>query len=148
MEESAVAKPRRRRAAAANSTTTTVATPDRPTPEPGGGVEAGVEDVGLEGEGCDAEAWEMLTASFKRVQSVLDRNRALISQVNENHQSKVPDNIAKNVALISEINGNISKVLSIYSDLSIDFSEVVHKRRALQNAAGGRNGEKLESSGA
>ncbi|XP_039158691.1 protein EARLY FLOWERING 4 [Eucalyptus grandis] len=90
----------------------------------------------------------MLTASFRRVQSVLDRNRALISQVNENHQSKVPDNIAKNVALISEINGNISKVLSIYSDLSVDFSEVVHQRRALQNGAGGRNGEKLESSGA
>lgn len=147
MEESAVAKPRRRRAAAAaatNSTTTTVATADRPTPEPGGGL----EDAGLEGEGCDAEAWEMLTASFRRVQSVLDRNRALISQVNENHQSKVPDNIAKNVALISEINGNISKVLSIYSDLSVNFSEVVHQRRALQNGAGGRNGEKLESSGA
>ncbi|KAF8010612.1 hypothetical protein BT93_J1299 [Corymbia citriodora subsp. variegata] len=144
MEESAVAKPRRTVATSTNTntnanSTTTVATADRPTPEPPGG---------LEGEGCDAEVWEMLSASFLQVQSVLDRNRVLISQVNENHQSKVPDNLAKNVALIREINGNISKVQSIYSDLSVNFSGVVQQRRALRNGAGGRNGEKLEWSGA
>ncbi|XP_030447683.1 protein EARLY FLOWERING 4-like [Syzygium oleosum] len=148
MEESAAAKPRRTTTNAntdstTTTTTTTVATADRPAPEPGGG-----EDAGPEGGGCDVEVWEMLSASFRQVQSALDRNRALISQVNENHQSKVPDNLAKNVALIREINGNVSKVLSIYSDLSVNFSGVVYQRRALQNGAGGRNGGKLESSGA
>ncbi|XP_030524528.1 protein EARLY FLOWERING 4-like [Rhodamnia argentea] len=137
MEESAVGKPRR---ATTNTSTTTTAA-DRPTPGPGGG-----EDSGLEGEECDVEVWEMLSTSFRRVQSALDRNWTLISQVNENHQSKVPDNLAKNVALIREINGNISKVLSIYSDLSVHVSGVVHQRRAFQNGAAGRNSEKLESS--
>ncbi|KAI8008859.1 Protein EARLY FLOWERING 4 [Camellia lanceoleosa] len=54
-------------------------------------------------------------------------NQALIQQVNENHQSKMPDNFVKNVALIREINSNISKVISLYSDLSVDFSNIVQQ---------------------
>lgn len=83
-----------------------------------------------EEEECDVEVWAMLSKSFIQVQSVLDQNRVLINQVNENHQSKIADNLAKNVALIREINTNISKVLSIYSDLSLNFSTIVHQRRS------------------
>lgn len=83
-----------------------------------------------EEEECDVEVWEMLSKSFIQAQSVLDQNRVLINQVNENHQSKIADNLTKNVALIREINTNISKVLSIYSDLSLNFSTIVHQRRA------------------
>ncbi|XP_077214773.1 uncharacterized protein LOC143849591 isoform X2 [Tasmannia lanceolata] len=68
-------------------------------------------------EGTDEEndergnkVWEAFSNSFREVQMVLDQNRVLIAQVNENHQSKLPDNLTKNVALIREINGNISKV--------------------------------------
>ncbi|KAK8277700.1 hypothetical protein V6Z11_D10G292500 [Gossypium hirsutum] len=64
--------------------------------------------------------------NFKQVQSVLDRNRMLIQQVNDNHQSKNPDNMVKNVALIQELNGNISKVVSLYSDMSSNFSTSFH----------------------
>jgi hypothetical protein len=67
------------------------------------------------------------------VQSVLDHNRDLIQQVNANHQSKIPDNLVKNVSLIREINGNISKVMSIYSDLSVNFSNIVQERRRVKN---------------
>ncbi|CAH1424848.1 unnamed protein product [Lactuca virosa] len=80
-------------------------------------------------EECDTEAWETLNKSFKEAQSVLDQNRLLIQQVNENHQSKIPDNLVKNVALIQEINGNISKVSSVYSNLSVNFASFVHQRR-------------------
>ncbi|KAK3019262.1 hypothetical protein RJ639_004211 [Escallonia herrerae] len=91
---------------------------------------AGAEKYGDEcGEECDAEAWEMLSAGFRDVQSVLDRNRALIQQVNENHMSKIPDNLVNNIALIREINGNIAKVRSLYSDLSVNFSNVAHQKR-------------------
>ncbi|XP_030447301.1 protein EARLY FLOWERING 4 isoform X1 [Syzygium oleosum] len=79
---------------------------------------------------CDPEVWRMFNQSFRRVQTVLDRNRALIQQVNENHQSKSADNMVKNVALIQEINQNISKVVSLYSDLSSDFSTAFHGREA------------------
>ncbi|KAL7176755.1 hypothetical protein ACSBR2_030160 [Camellia fascicularis] len=43
------------------------------------------------------------------------------------------DNLVKNIALIREINSNISKVISLYSDLSADFSTIVQQRRAINN---------------
>ncbi|KAG9454004.1 hypothetical protein H6P81_006908 [Aristolochia fimbriata] len=73
------------------------------------------------------EVWESFSKSFSEVQTVLDQNRVLIQQVNENHQSKIPDNMTKNVALIREINGNIGKVASLYSNLSSSFTHVVQE---------------------
>lgn len=78
---------------------------------------------------CDVEAWETLTKSFGEVQSVLDRNRRLIQQVNDNHRSKIPDNLAKNVALICEINDNMARVVRLYSGLSATLSAAVVRRR-------------------
>ncbi|GMI72601.1 hypothetical protein HRI_000929400 [Hibiscus trionum] len=77
--------------------------------------------------GDNPEVWATFDQSFKQVQSVLDRNRALIQQVNGNHQSRIPDNMVKNVALIQELNGNISKVVSLYSDFSSNFSTVFNQ---------------------
>ncbi|XVE52502.1 hypothetical protein DITRI_Ditri02bG0127100 [Diplodiscus trichospermus] len=85
----------------------------------------------------DPQVWASFDKSFKQVQSVLDRNRVLIQQVNDNHQSKIPDNMVRNVALIQELNGNISKVVSLYSDLSSNFSTVFHQ----QNDEHPRNGD-------
>ena len=72
----------------------------------------GDDSCGGDMEGGIAEVWESFNDNFRKVQSVLDRNRVLIQQVNDNHQSKIPDNLVKNVALIQEINENISKVVS------------------------------------
>ncbi|RYQ83795.1 hypothetical protein Ahy_B10g102645 isoform C [Arachis hypogaea] len=69
-----------------------------------------------------------MNRSFRQVQSVLDRNRALIQQVNENHQSRIPDKMVKNVSLIQELNGNISKVVSMYSDLNSNFTNACQHR--------------------
>ncbi|KHN36376.1 Protein EARLY FLOWERING 4 [Glycine soja] len=80
------------------------------------------EDVG------DPEAWATLNKGFRQVQSVLDRNRLLIQQVNENQQSRMHDNMVKNVSLIQELNGNISKVVSLYSDLNTNFTNVCQQR--------------------
>ncbi|KAI4370544.1 hypothetical protein MLD38_018889 [Melastoma candidum] len=92
--------------------------------------------TGIAGE-CDAEVWEIFNSSFSQVQAVLDRNRVLIRQVNENHQSKIPDNMVKNVALIQELNANISKVVSLYSDLSTNFSSAFHLRSRTSHAVDG-----------
>ncbi|KAG4920231.1 hypothetical protein JHK82_049192 [Glycine max] len=98
------------------TTTTTVST----TTGESDGEEA--EDVG------DPEAWATLNKGFRQVQSVLDRNRLLIQQVNENQQSRMHDNMVKNVSLIQELNGNISKVVSLYSDLNTNFTNVCQQR--------------------
>ncbi|KAK7379370.1 hypothetical protein VNO80_04828 [Phaseolus coccineus] len=81
-----------------------------------------------ESEDGDPEAWASLNRGFRQVQSVLDRNRQLIQQVNENQQSRMHDNMVKNVSLIQELNGNISKVVSLYSDLNSNFTNVCQHR--------------------
>ncbi|CAA7028947.1 unnamed protein product [Microthlaspi erraticum] len=84
------------------------------------------EEAEQGGGGEDPAMWENLDRNFRQVQSVLDRNRSLIQQVNDNHQSRMADNMSKNVALIQELNGNISKVVSMYSDLNTNFSTAFH----------------------
>ncbi|KAL2317494.1 hypothetical protein Fmac_031370 [Flemingia macrophylla] len=88
-----------------------------------------VEDDDGGDDECDDEAWDMLSRSFRQAQTVLDENRALIEEVNSNQESKIPDNMAKNVGLITRIHGNISEVRSIYSDLSVNFTNIVCNRR-------------------
>ncbi|KAH0979469.1 hypothetical protein GBA52_006646 [Prunus armeniaca] len=94
---------------------------------------SGSPSVDEEEEAEDAEVWDQFNRRFREVQAVLDRNRALIQQVNDNHRSRVADNMVKNVGLIQEINGNISKVVSLYSDLS-NFSTFFHHRNDNANA--------------
>ncbi|XP_010414330.1 PREDICTED: protein ELF4-LIKE 1-like [Camelina sativa] len=77
----------------------------------------------------DMEVWDTLSNGFKRAQAVLDQNRELIQRVNENHMSRIPDNVARNVALINEINGNIFRVMEIYSVLSVDFANKFDQQR-------------------
>ncbi|KAK4351343.1 hypothetical protein RND71_030656 [Anisodus tanguticus] len=77
----------------------------------------------------DSEMWNNFSNNFRQVQSVLDRNRLLIQQVNDNHQSRTHNSMVQNVGLIQELNGNISKVASIYSDFNTDFTNMVHQRK-------------------
>ncbi|XP_020584623.1 protein ELF4-LIKE 3-like [Phalaenopsis equestris] len=59
--------------------------------------------------------------SFVQVQNILDHNRLLINEINQNHESKIPDNLSRNVGLIRELNNNIQRVVDVYSDLSSSF---------------------------
>ncbi|XP_016460484.1 protein EARLY FLOWERING 4 [Nicotiana tabacum] len=77
----------------------------------------------------DSETWNSFSNKYRQVQSVLDRNRLLIQQVNENHQSRTHNSMVQNVGLIQELNGNISKVASLYSDFNTDFRTMVHQRK-------------------
>nr|XP_016456197.1 PREDICTED: protein EARLY FLOWERING 4-like [Nicotiana tabacum] len=89
--------------------------------------ERGYDDFNME-EG-DSEMWNSFSSNYREVQSVLDRNRLLIQQVNENHQSRTHDSMVQNVGLIQELNGNISKVASLYSDFNTDFATIVYQRK-------------------
>lgn len=59
--------------------------------------------------------------SFLQVQSILDQNRLLINEINQNHNSKTPDNLNRNVGLIRELNNNIRRAVDLYGDLSVSF---------------------------
>lgn len=73
------------------------------------------------GAQIDGKVMQTFQQSFVQVQNILDQNRLLINEINQNHESKVPDNLSRNVGLIRELNNNIRRVVGVYSDLSSNF---------------------------
>ncbi|XP_019151458.1 PREDICTED: protein ELF4-LIKE 3-like isoform X4 [Ipomoea nil] len=73
----------------------------------------------------DGKVLQTFQKSFVQVQTILDHNRLLISEINQNHESKSPDNLNRNVGLIKELNNNIRKVVDLYAGLSTSFSKTM-----------------------
>ncbi|GFP79487.1 protein elf4-like 2 [Phtheirospermum japonicum] len=69
----------------------------------------------------DGKILQTFQKSFVQVQNILDQNRLLISEINQNHESKIADNLSRNVGLIRELNNNIRRVVDLYADLSTQF---------------------------
>ncbi|EPS57304.1 hypothetical protein M569_17515, partial [Genlisea aurea] len=66
---------------------------------------------------------QKLHKNFIQVQSILDQNRLLINEINQNQESKAPVNLTRNVGLIRELNNNIRRVVDLYADLSTSFAK-------------------------
>ncbi|KAG5547086.1 hypothetical protein RHGRI_012949 [Rhododendron griersonianum] len=75
------------------------------------------------GTNFDNKVLQTFRRSSVQVQNILDQNRLLISEINQNHESKVPDNLGRNAGLIRELNNNIRRVVDLYSDLSNSFAK-------------------------
>ncbi|RLM57783.1 hypothetical protein C2845_PM18G11410 [Panicum miliaceum] len=71
---------------------------------------------------ADGKLIQTFHKSFVQVQSLLDQNRLLISEINQNHESRAPGNLTRNVGLIRELNNNIRRVVGLYADLSTSFA--------------------------
>ena len=65
----------------------------------------------LQQPAVDPSAWPGFE-KFDHVQAILDQNRFLIHEINQNHDSRNPEALTRNVVLIRELNSNISKVVS------------------------------------
>ncbi|XWS20086.1 hypothetical protein CRYUN_Cryun31cG0071100 [Craigia yunnanensis] len=77
------------------------------------------------GTQVDGKVFQTFQKSFVQVQDILDQNRLLINEINQNHESKIPDNLSRNVGLIKELNNNIRRVVDLYADLSSSFTRSV-----------------------
>ncbi|XP_077230529.1 protein ELF4-LIKE 3-like isoform X2 [Tasmannia lanceolata] len=75
------------------------------------------------GTQVDNKVLQTFQKSFGQVQQILDQNRLLINEINQNHKSKIPDNLTRNVGLIRELNNNIKRVVDLYADLSSSFAK-------------------------
>ncbi|KAK8547270.1 hypothetical protein V6N13_118851 [Hibiscus sabdariffa] len=75
------------------------------------------------GTQLDSKVVQVFQKSFVQVQNILDQNRLLINEINQNHESKIPDNLSRNVGLIRELNNNIRRVAELYADLSSSFAK-------------------------
>ncbi|KAJ6711682.1 PROTEIN ELF4-LIKE 4 [Salix purpurea] len=49
------------------------------------------------GNQVDGKVLQTFHKSFGQVQDILDQNRLLINEINQNHESKIPDNLTRNV---------------------------------------------------
>ncbi|KAL2533259.1 Protein ELF4-LIKE 4 [Abeliophyllum distichum] len=77
------------------------------------------------GTHLDGKMVQTFQKNFVKVQDILDQNRLLINEINQNHDSKIPDNLGRNVGLIRELNSNIRRVVDLYSDLSNSFTKSI-----------------------
>ncbi|CAN4101422.1 unnamed protein product [Withania somnifera] len=71
----------------------------------------------------DGKVLQTCQKSFIQVQNILDQNRLLINEINQNHESKIPDNLNRNVGLIRELNNNIRRVADLYANLLGSFNK-------------------------
>lgn len=69
----------------------------------------------------DSQVSQAFQKSLLQAQDILDQNRLLINEINQNHESKMPDYLNRNVGLIRELNNNIRRVVDLYADLSTSF---------------------------
>lgn len=97
------------------------------------------------GAQVDGKVVQTFQKSFLQVQNILDQNRLLINEINQNHESKIPDHLTRNVGLIRELNNNIRRVVDLYADLSASFAksmEVSSEDSAGTTKSDGRGGQK------
>ncbi|KAG6503549.1 hypothetical protein ZIOFF_035865 [Zingiber officinale] len=96
----------------------------------GDGEKATMERDTLSVIGNRSQVTGSFQKSFLQVQSILDQNRLLINEINQNHNSKTPDDLSRNVGLIRELNNNIRRAVDLYGDLSVSFADSMggHKR--------------------
>ncbi|KAI5674297.1 hypothetical protein M9H77_14661 [Catharanthus roseus] len=85
--------------------------------------ENALSGLGHAGTQVDGKVMQTFQKSFVQVQNILDQNRLLINEINQNHESKIPDNLSRNVGLIRELNNNIRRVVDLYADLSNSFTK-------------------------
>ncbi|CAK7356536.1 unnamed protein product [Dovyalis caffra] len=93
------------------------------------------------GNQVDGKVLQTFQKSFVQVQGILDQNRLLINEINQNHESKIPDNLTRNVGLIKELNNNIRRVVDLYADLSSNFT------RSMEPSSEGESSGILKSNG-
>lgn len=80
-------------------------------------------DIFSNGMQVDGKVAETFQKSLGQVQNILDQNRLLITEINQNQESKIPDNLNRNVGLIRELNNNIRRVVDLYAHLSISSAK-------------------------
>eukprot|EP00249_Psilotum_nudum_P010525 c22588_g1_i2 orf=224-667(+) len=81
----------------------------------------------------DGKVWQTIQKCFTQTQTVLDQNRILIKEINQNQESKMPENLSRNVPLIRELNNNIAHVVELYGNLSTVFV------KSLEGSTGGES---------
>ncbi|URE35284.1 hypothetical protein MUK42_03511 [Musa troglodytarum] len=84
------------------------------------------------GNQVDNKAFHAVQKSFVQVQSILNQNRLLINEINQNHETMIPE----------ELNNNIRRVVDLYADLSLSLSFAGPTEASSGGDSGGKLGHK------
>ncbi|KAL4331780.1 hypothetical protein GQ457_07G039080 [Hibiscus cannabinus] len=68
------------------------------------------------GTQLDSKVVQVFQKSFVQVQNILDQNRLLINEINQNHESKIPDNLSRNVELYADLSSSFAKSMDTSSE--------------------------------
>jgi len=83
--------------------------------DPSSGPEAQVSGVSKDWPGAE---------NFEKVQMILDQNRLLIKEINQNHSSRQTEGLSRNVELIRALHKNVAMVIQLYQEISDSFVTV------------------------
>jgi hypothetical protein len=70
---------------------------------------------------ADGEKEQAKWPGFQKLsnaQELLDQNKLLIAEINQNHELKTPESLHRNTVLIKQLNNNVSRVVALYSELA------------------------------
>ncbi len=84
------------------------------------------------------------------VQDLLDQNKLLISEINQNHELRTPDALQRNALLIRQLNKNIATVVDLYTSLTSlvePFGAQQQQQQQQQQEAGGAQAMDAEDAG-
>lgn len=77
---------------------------------------------GVKAPVMDRRVFSIFHSVSRQVQFLLDHNRLLINEINQNHKANLPEGLTRNVMLIRELNTNIGKVVDLYAHMSTNFA--------------------------
>ncbi|XP_028804977.1 protein ELF4-LIKE 4-like [Neltuma alba] len=80
-----------------------------------GDIFGDIDNTAVQVDGSIIQAFQK---NLLQAQDILDQNRLLINEINQNHLSNMPQNLSRNVGLIKELNNNIRRVVDLYAALS------------------------------
>ena len=92
--------------------------PSRTPPKRGSGLffrhELTIQHAGVDGGARPSRAL--------RAQTLLDRNKALIHEINKNHEARAAGGMERNVDLLRELNSNVAKAQELYEEAGAGLS--------------------------
>lgn len=100
-----------------------------------------------DGTKVEAKVLQTFQKSFLQVQDILDQNRLLINEINQNQESKTPNNLSRNVGLIRELNNNIRRAVDVYADFSTSMMRSADTTSEGESRSNGKSNPKRLRSG-
>ncbi|CAM0877423.1 unnamed protein product [Alopecurus aequalis] len=98
---------------------------------------------GAENNTGNGKAVQLLHQIRDEVQRILERNRMLIQEIGQSHESREAGGLNRTVALFREFHSNMARIINLYNELSSSVSRSLAKGSPV--AVDGTKGDNIEA---